>query len=292
MAVPQFNKFALDDFVWARLVVITRIFGININKKKTDGLVPYADMLNHKIPRETSWTFDDNRFGFIITTLCTCPRGSEIFDSYGRKCNSRFFVNYGFSIDDNDDAEAIIQVRLPPNDPQYKLKLRFLGGQEIHGRREFQIPSGHKEKKPKEFFSFLRFIFARDSELMLVSSAEGFKIEEIDPISVRNEIQVLTYMARVCKHHLSKFEHSLEHDNELLESGKLPMYSNERNAVVMRRGEKRVYDFYINIARKGIKYLSTPYTDLKRVAQKLQRSNEKIDNYILTVVVPLVKRSG
>jgi len=38
--------------VWARLVVITRIFGLNIDGKKTDGLVAYADMLNHKRPRE------------------------------------------------------------------------------------------------------------------------------------------------------------------------------------------------------------------------------------------------
>jgi hypothetical protein len=30
-------------------VVITRIFGLMINNSKTDGLVPMADMLNHKV---------------------------------------------------------------------------------------------------------------------------------------------------------------------------------------------------------------------------------------------------
>ena len=49
--VPTFARFSHDDFVWARLVVITRIFGLVINGVKTDGLVPYADMLNHKKPR-------------------------------------------------------------------------------------------------------------------------------------------------------------------------------------------------------------------------------------------------
>jgi len=29
----------------------SRIFGINVNGVKTDGFVPYADMLNHKRPR-------------------------------------------------------------------------------------------------------------------------------------------------------------------------------------------------------------------------------------------------
>jgi len=102
-AVPEFGIFTADEFVWARLVVITRIFGLVIDGNKTDGLVPYADMLNHKRPRETKWTFDDSRHGFIITSLKTIARGEQVFDSYGRKCNSRFFVNYGFSLDDNSD---------------------------------------------------------------------------------------------------------------------------------------------------------------------------------------------
>ncbi len=72
-----------DEFVWARLVVITRIFGLLVNGAKTDGLVPMADMLNHKRPRETSWTYDDSRGGFTITTLRALNRGEQIYDSYG-----------------------------------------------------------------------------------------------------------------------------------------------------------------------------------------------------------------
>jgi histone-lysine N-methyltransferase SETD3 len=51
-AVPEFRRYTHWEFVWARLVVITRIFGLVIKGTKTDGLVAYADMLNHKIPRE------------------------------------------------------------------------------------------------------------------------------------------------------------------------------------------------------------------------------------------------
>ena len=50
-AFPEFTKFSHRDFVWARLAVITRIFGLEINGVQTDGLVPMADMLNHKRPR-------------------------------------------------------------------------------------------------------------------------------------------------------------------------------------------------------------------------------------------------
>jgi histone-lysine N-methyltransferase SETD3 len=33
------------------MMVSSRIFGITVNNIKTDGFVPYADMLNHKRPR-------------------------------------------------------------------------------------------------------------------------------------------------------------------------------------------------------------------------------------------------
>jgi hypothetical protein len=52
---------------------------------------------------ETKWTFDDPRNGFIITSLKTIQRGDQVYDSYGRKCNSRFFVNYGFALDENTE---------------------------------------------------------------------------------------------------------------------------------------------------------------------------------------------
>lgn len=37
------------------MLVSSRIFGIKIEKNSTDALVPYADMLNHKLPRQTTW---------------------------------------------------------------------------------------------------------------------------------------------------------------------------------------------------------------------------------------------
>lgn len=48
------------------MVVSSRIFGVIINQIKTDALVPIADMLNHKIPKMTSWYFSDEKKGFIV----------------------------------------------------------------------------------------------------------------------------------------------------------------------------------------------------------------------------------
>jgi len=42
------------------MIVASRIFGVTIDKVKTDAFVPLADMLNHKRPRETTWYYSDN----------------------------------------------------------------------------------------------------------------------------------------------------------------------------------------------------------------------------------------
>ena len=49
--VPEYQEFSVRDYSEVRMIVSSRIFGISVNGVKTDGFVPYADMLNHKRPR-------------------------------------------------------------------------------------------------------------------------------------------------------------------------------------------------------------------------------------------------
>jgi histone-lysine N-methyltransferase SETD3 len=49
----------LEEFMWARMCVCSRNFGLVINGVRTSALVPHADMLNHYRPRETKWTYDN-----------------------------------------------------------------------------------------------------------------------------------------------------------------------------------------------------------------------------------------
>jgi histone-lysine N-methyltransferase SETD3 len=41
------------------MIICSRIFGISINNRKTDAMVPIADMLNHKTPKITNWFYCD-----------------------------------------------------------------------------------------------------------------------------------------------------------------------------------------------------------------------------------------
>ena len=96
LACEDFRKYKFRDFCWARNMVGSRIFGLLINGVKTDIFAPFADMLNHKLPKQSSWNYVDQVEGFVIEALEDIPQGVEVFDSYGKKCNSRYLLNYGF----------------------------------------------------------------------------------------------------------------------------------------------------------------------------------------------------
>jgi len=304
-AVPAFARFTLQDFIWARLVVITRIFGLVIDDVKTDGLVPMADMLNHRRPRETKWTYAQKKRGFLITALQTLDENAEIFDSYGRKCNSRFFVNYGFSLEENADNEALMMFELPRNDAQYAIKARHLGfnvadnvaiEQRNFVRREFQIPIQYKEKKVKEAFSFLRVLHAQGNEFLIISSADGLRLEDIPPLSVRNEKSVLTSLAVSATKSLKKFATTLEHDQALLRDEEhYPRFSNPRNIVLMRSGEKQVLTFFVELMKVCVPLFNLKFKDLRQKLKKEKRfkdAESALMQYINYVVVPLVQRQS
>lgn len=289
--VPEFSRHGVDAFVWARLVVITRIFGLYIDNQKTDGLVPYADMLNHKRPRETKWTFDNQMGGFTIVSCKTLHPGDEVFDSYGRKCNSRYFVNYGFALDVNEDNEAVLKVVLRKMDPQYKFKLSLLGGTESAGQREYQVPASAFEKKTRDLFSFLRLSHAQDAELGLIGAPAPGKDLAVPPLSPRNEAAVLENLARSATLALQGFARSMSEHATMLRQPRDSMHPNVRNAIVMVHGEQAVLEHFCELARVCVPMLKTPWNDLRR---DLQRSygGSMLNRYVREVVAPLVRRGG
>jgi SET domain len=121
----------LEEFKWARMCVCSRNFGLQIDGHRTSALVPHADMLNHYRPRETKWTFDEEKQAFTITTLQFVQAGSEVFDSYGQKCNHRFLLNYGFAVEDNRELDGFcpnevpVELYVSESDPLYNEKIEF-----------------------------------------------------------------------------------------------------------------------------------------------------------------------
>jgi Rubisco LSMT substrate-binding len=87
--------------------------------------------LNHYRPRETKWTFDEDLQAFTITSLQHICPGSQVYDSYGQKCNHRFLLNYGFAVEDNRELDGFCPNEVPlelyvdPEDPLFYEKLEF-----------------------------------------------------------------------------------------------------------------------------------------------------------------------
>ena len=133
-------------------MVSSRIFGITVNGVKTDGFVPYADMLNHKRPRQTTWYYSDERKGFIIEACDDIARGSEVYDSYGKKCNSRFFLNYGFINLNNDANEVPLLVQLNKEDPGYEIKMKLINETQKNFLK-FRVVDNLEDRVMAEFLS-------------------------------------------------------------------------------------------------------------------------------------------
>lgn len=107
---------------------------------------------------------------------------------------------------------------------------------------------------------------------------------------MRNEIQVLRMLATAAKKALNRFPTTIEEDEKLLQIHTEPSYL--RNCILMRHGEKQVYEFYQTLYDKAVPLLNTPWKDLRRRAARSYQRQENFDCYVVAVIVPLVKGSG
>ena len=98
--------------------ITTNVYNTTINthyNKTEDNEVKRENAIKrirsfHEKQKQETWTYTDEREGFIIEALEDIKRGEQVYDSYGRKCNSRFFLNYGFINMNNDANEVPIRV--------------------------------------------------------------------------------------------------------------------------------------------------------------------------------------
>jgi histone-lysine N-methyltransferase SETD3 len=164
---PEFEKFSIKEFSEMRMAVSSRIFGIKVNGKKTDVFAPLADMLNHKRPRQTQWFYSDDLKSFVVQALQDVEKGDQIFDSYGKKCNSRFLLNYGFIVRENDGNEFNVSVELGENYPQSLFKINLmLPSKDL--KRNFKLLMSLNEQVVLDFIGYLRYCnFDEDKNILI-----------------------------------------------------------------------------------------------------------------------------
>ena len=263
--IPGYTKYDFNLFKKMREVISSRVFGVTIKGKKNDIIAPYADMLNHKRPRQTHWNFDDESNSFIIRGVSNVKKGQEVFDSYGIKCNSRFLLNYGFTVENNEDNEFKIILILNESSPLFKEKMIFLGGKNY--TKKFSLVINNAESKITPFFSFLRFILYSKSNFKDVNTSK--------PISIENEIILFNKIKELMKNYLSKYPTTLEYDIDYLNKNRKKMDFNEYNCYIIRIGEKKILNYYLNMANDILQLLNMNKSDVKKLFKNM---GDKIDN--------------
>jgi histone-lysine N-methyltransferase SETD3 len=246
--IPGFERYGLAGFSWARLTVLTRVFRLTIQGKRTRAIVPVADLFDHKRPAEARWTYAEERKAFTLTALQELRPGDAIRVSYGRKGNCDLFVTYGFCLEENEDDTAEVLVPAVPAEHRLAREAQALQGKD----KGFRIPARYDAEETRRLFSFLRLACAQEGEepgLVTGPLTPG----EVAPVSMRNEAAVLRALATACEEALRRFETTLEQDEALLREPGLT--DAMRNCLLLRRGEKRVLHAWRSLAGTALPLL-------------------------------------
>lgn len=233
-------------------------------------------MFNTETPKNALWYYDDARNGFIVEAYEDIPAGGQLFDSYGKKCNYRFFLNYAFinlsKEGENAENEFPLNVGLDPEDPHFEVKKEvFLDGV-TSTDTEFRVNGHMKEKLMENFLSWMRFVvFDGDldelyvrvtdavDEAKRVAEAEGKKKwgsigDYVRPVDLHTEVRAWRKIHQIATDALAKYPTSLEEDKALLvkedalEQAERSLTYNTRNCVLLRVGEKKILHYLLDTA--------------------------------------------
>ena len=266
-------------------------------------------MLNHKRPRQTSWSYTDDRQGFIIEALEDIKRGEQVYDSYGKKCNTRFLLNYGFINLNNDANEYPFTIKMDEDDKFATQKREILGSQLV--QRTFRVQANFDEAIMDKFTSFMRFVEFDENIAMLyqikgqwaqrrrpqaddsddVDDGNYFNADQVPTISKRNERRVWERIRAMSQEALARYPHTLEEDMEMLNQD-TPEYSNltfnGRNCILFRSGEKEILHFLIEMADYVLNVLQMKFKDAKRHTQSLPTKMDSCRDYLQNYVIKLL----
>eukprot|EP00501_MAST-03F_sp_TOSAG23-6_P000022 GSMAST32.ASY1.ANO1.22.1 assembled CDS len=206
-------------------------------------------------------------------------------DSYGKKCNSKFLLHYGFTIESNREQNKKCQneVSIIFDLEQYPLLERRI--RLIHPSLHCRVTMNAEDPGTVDAFGWARVAVATALEL---SKFENPNTSYYRALNASNEMQAIRLVADICKHRLSQYPTSIADDNEKLcceGEGKLEPFCNQRSAIIAVRGEKEIFQFYISLADYVEKIIYEPQKRRKERILKYVNSNSNIDisRFICTI---------
>ena len=152
----------------------------------------------------------------------------QVMDSYGKKCNSKFLLHYGFAIESNREADGTCLNQLPvtlsldPADPLFPRKSTM-----IKSEQRFKVATDRTIGQTSRALQYLRSVVATTAELDIGTN--------VGVVSASNEARALDEMARAMREVLSVYPSTIEEDDALLASPTLEPFSNQVSVRVVFR---------------------------------------------------------
>jgi histone-lysine N-methyltransferase SETD3 len=266
--------FTFAEFVWGRTAVITRIYKVNRGGFEDNVMVPVADMANHAIPPNTGWKFSDASDSFVVDAEVNLNKGAVLYETYGEKCNYRYFVNYGFTVDNNPYEEATIQTNI-----MYRHMLNAYT-KEILTSYDSRIIL--RDLFDRHIFSsldsrFVDFIIGDKSAYQV-----GYTYNDVakklfaelrggdKPETIEGETKLHEHIVSIVEDTLSGFLTTIEEDDALLANNEYTF--NLRNTIVQRKEEKKVLLYWKTLSSNLIGAITE---NTKRSFKKLNKKMNK-----------------
>lgn len=284
--VPGFSRYTAQEFVWARLSVSSRVFGLKVGGLLGQCLVPLADMFNHRRPPDVLWSTSEDGETFEMTAMNAVAPGLEVHDSYGAKSNDLMLLHYGFLPENNEEDEVFLLFGIPEGDVLAAGKQQMLGLSSPTAKRPFKVPRKYEHPMTRWMFSFLRVALAAPTDLPQLAAKVSGGLQTLGPLGVDNEERVLSTLGAVCEARLAAFGIPLEEDERLLREAALT--PNARNCIRLRRAEKRLLHAYLDLTRTCLPLLRKPRAELDALAGGSESPWGWFDGYVRSTVLELV----
>ena len=289
-----------DEFKRFRNIISSRVFGIKVNEVKTGGMVPFADMINHKFPKMSEWDYEEKEQGFVLRAYDRIDRGLELFDSYGKKCNSRFFISYGFLEENNESNTYTIYMQM--NETNIR-RFEYKKTKYSYDKGKLKLIAC-TDFDDESLIKSMRYVLAEKDEEMEVLDKYFEEKKEDDfsliyntpPISIEHEMRVLSNVRDVCKSRLSLYDTTMEEDLSILEGmkkGGLEGTGHESSynkflCVQYRLGEKKILRHLIEMRDVIVKIV---HMSVKEVISLLDHyPYARYRYYIESSIIPLVSQ--
>lgn len=190
------STFTFEFYRWALSTVMTRQNSVpckSDNDKWTLTLIPLWDLCNHRNGNLCT-DFNTENDSLVFYSMNELKPGDEIFNYYGDRKNSDFFLHNGFVYEDHSNDSIRIQIGLSRGDPLYSLKNALCQKIELLPT-EFEL--GHNSKPlNRRLLAFIRiFLLGKEQLEKWIALEEAQKLYE-------NECNELIYLDEKVKQFL------------------------------------------------------------------------------------------